>query len=894
MPMLAEWGTDYPTNEFERLCAATLASELDKALGPNSPSVLNNALLDLTDENAKMVDSAEIDLIVIGQRNFYVIDCKNYRVSYEWTARELMRNGRKRTAPFQRLAHNARVLSGPARNGIAHSCQRQNIEIPRYGLTAVVLPAESMGLQDFSRLSGDYKERVFSPRKLARWIIKHEQDSSRPSSDGNLLKWLRPLLQPGDGSLEGPGCTLGAREGDRGGVCFPGNVHTAKFKRPRPRARVHYYWHPPHPSIPPAVAYAREDSHRRNTEAPEFPDHPCIVRSHSYRLGDGTRGTLATFKQETYSLTELTRAIPSKFEPDIGFTVLRDWLEVIQCMHTKGWRINSFDGLGIFLDAEERWRGTILDWTWAKHESLDDDCRPDLICEGMGSFLRGSDWQNFADALRAAQETQSIGLSESTLKGIAALDEVQDRHETRGLFDSLAPTGSRLPHRDVNSDLQERLAMSNDHIADLLRSISDRQSEQSDETDAQLLICLLPPVDNELYPQWRVNQLMQEHVGTRQQAGPLANGEAVEEALQMAARKDARRAENERKIQDLQAALADTEAANRRLRDQQIASNEWRESAPSSFLKRGEFLMERLEKGKAPFSQWTLDSEVGQGNWGTALLAYPLEAEGTPVVIKIPHAKPNTDEEDLLRVWQRETQVACILARRPDHGVASVRLAPINSEEDCDGYIVYDFVDGKELGLWAKGAKVSLQAILKAVREILDTVDRLTNIGIWYTDLSLTNVRIQTPKTNPRPILIDPAPGMFSLPVASDLKKQDISTLDSKSRSALHVSLIGHLLRSLILDPNPISFGENTLSATAPWYPKAKGSGEQHDQVCYDIIKQQVHDKLFGDPRLSHSEANTTRTTDLLFYSTHRLPDLRNPNDLAGMRTIITSVLEGS
>ncbi len=135
---------------------------------------------------------------------------------------------------------------------------------------------------------------------------------------------------------------------------------------------------------------------------------------------------------------------------------------------------------------------------------------------------------------------------------------------------------------------------------------------------------------------------------------------------------------------------------------------------------------------------------------------------------------------------------------------------------------------------------------------------------------------------------------MFSLPVASDLQRQDISTLDSKSRRALQVSLIGHLLRSLILDPNPDSYPVNKPSATDPWHSKAKDSDEQHDQDCYGIIKQQVQERLFGDPRLSHSEANITRTTDLLFYSTHRLPDHRNPDDLAGMRTIITNALEGS
>ena len=175
-----------------------------------------------------------------------------------------------------------------------------------------------------------------------------------------------------------------------------------------------------------------------------------------------------------------------------------------------------------------------------------------------------------------------------------------------------------------------------------------------------------------------------------------------------------------------------------------------------------EYLLGRLEKGLPPFQEWHAPPRlIGEGGFGRVYRCYPSN-DGVPVAVKIPWAKGG-NRKALQGAWEGECRSARDVAYQLASNTSITVPKPLQiAPEGIDAFVVYEFVEGRELGetiaLARKekddGRMSAIQALFIA-DHLAGTVDQLLQFGVRHTDLQPRNVILRKPH---EPVLIDYAP----------------------------------------------------------------------------------------------------------------------------------------
>lgn len=175
-----------------------------------------------------------------------------------------------------------------------------------------------------------------------------------------------------------------------------------------------------------------------------------------------------------------------------------------------------------------------------------------------------------------------------------------------------------------------------------------------------------------------------------------------------------------------------------------------------------EFILGRLEKGLAPFQEWHMKPRlIGEGGFGRVYRCYPSN-DGVPVAVKIPWGK-RRDPAGLRKAWQGECRSARKVAARFASKTSVTVPKPLQiAPEGIDAFVVYEFVEGLELGEAIEQAssvkehqRLSTHQALFIADHLAGTVDQLLQLGVRHTDLQPRNVIL---RNSHEPVLIDYAP----------------------------------------------------------------------------------------------------------------------------------------
>ena len=215
--------------------------------------------------------------------------------------------------------------------------------------------------------------------------------------------------------------------------------------------------------------------------------------------------------------------------------------------------------------------------------------------------------------------------------------------------------------------------------------------------------------------------------------------------------------ERQRRELDDRLAEADRELASL------LEDREWTSGFPADdWSQVDRFVLERLEKGITPFQEWHMKPRlIGEGGFGRVYRCYPSN-DGVPVAIKIPWGK-RRDAAGLRKAWQGECRSARRVAARFASKTSLTVPKPLQiAPEGIDAFVVYEFVEGPELGEAIEGAnstkehqRLSTHQALFIADHLAGTVDQLLQLGVRHTDLQPRNVIL---RSSHEPVLIDYAP----------------------------------------------------------------------------------------------------------------------------------------
>ena len=892
MPRVPEWSSTRPVNNWEREAFEGLQGLLD-----DSFLIANNVVFH-RDRN----DFPEVDIVIVGREDFYLVDCKNLGLPYVWTPRNLSFRDVEFLNPLIRLGDVAKVLGSSLRK---HSGANK-----RLGSTFTLLPNESFAKQNFKGLSREQQNNIGTIRQLADFIQTNEARGRGLHLLRDQRGFFDKRFMP---SNKVPGSAFSIAERiDTPDLPELFNLFQV-FNDDDKRYAI-FYNHPPQPGIPSNLIDKRETSASRNLDElprsrllPRFNQVPSDGRSGQWMLLNAacvqTLPDLLARLANTEDREETHRQIA---------TIFCDWVSLVAQVHGAGWSLRRFESLAAItpVGSGHRSQGTLLDWTWAHHKdhSKDRDTLPfqNVLLHGQSSPCRltdSEDWQAFTHAVTPLVEELflQLDIEDATQPTLRALTELPTgTSEQNALLvlpeeirsKSQGPPGS--DSQQIESELANARSKKN-RLTDefhLLYKRLDRGAEYAEHL-TQLAVNrvhgVTPRASAEVIAdlqQGKVASPSREEIALLEQElreVKETSAETQEKCELLAGRIEA----EERKQLFIQEKLAQRELEIQQLERAQHGNNSWQDDLDSDadMNQVGSFLLSQLQVGSGgqglPPFQLLEDANTQrkrEGCWGRVYKVWPAGRAGSAIALKL--ARHDLDEDrlhDAKEVWQSECEAArrIMTWQTPDDAFVRIREVPAESDR-IQAWIQMDWVDGQPISDYLEKGIYIVKAI-QIIERTARTIQKLEAHGVHFLDLHANNVLLQKGTLNP--VLIDPA-AVYPGCRPPEWVNRSPFGIPTKDRRSGQVFLLAYLLANMLI-PDPLIKASSSGAYLSSIAQQITGEALDHRRVV-DEISPTIFRKICNSKEWmnvsSSPEEDARKLSDLIIYGTDTNPRNRPSN----------------
>ena len=827
MLRVVEWCSTRPVNSWEERAFEYLTRKLPRHFLASHNTILcagGNAF-------------PEIDILIIGDNDFYLIDCKDFSNGYRWTDQNLsmMSNSEiKNSNPFGTLEHNAK----PIRNTIKDKVNATS----RLGIPIVLLPDKSLKEQNLSELNHKQRDRVCSLKELVLLINRHEEGSPQILNLTKSKSLFDNVLQQAN---KLPNSEVVFSEG----VPLPELPQLSRMFNVfdnGAKGLAFFYSHPPQQTAAHSLKVAREDNaYRVNSKLrgdlllPKFnfispenkPGWWCLLNT-----------TIA------HTLNQMTKRLPDMGKADIDNTIsaVFDWIELIRGLHQDGWEINRFENLGTFQPnfTTTRMCGTLLDLSWLTNSdgAMSEDIQPfSNVLMQDGSICKkhpSTDWKLFSN-------------------------EIADL--INGLYKRLEIEGG--PADLLDSISQLRFNPDTAAVYELFPSqIRIRVTYWQDSADPTSIVSRIS-TDNQLSQQ----------LDSIRVSLPRGVDYVASCITELSSHFDCSEL---RLHEEIVAAIHDNEEEITDWRDT-ISEN----ADPNEI---GSALRKRLSSSNngsclPPFESMYNPQTTGmKGRWGEIYQVYPIQGRsGAPRALKlVRNDLPASDVGTAVTVWETECQAARKIINSGITPINIVRFFEVPDEDDENPYwIVMDWIHGAPMSENHLGGKLDVFKTIPIISSITSAIKMLKDNGVNYLDIHPSNIIL---RDEIYPTLIDPAACLprFCPPEWSGIAVTDILKLLSSEVEAGQVFLIANLMLDIIFTKSgDTPLGEALDSFAAGHFENEPNDYE--DDAGLVLLQEKTQDYL----RMHHTsrsripepdiEKFSSQLASLLYYSTSKHPEDR-------------------
>jgi hypothetical protein len=892
MPRVPEWSSTRPVNSWEREAFEGLQGLLDSAF-----LIANNVVF-----HRGQNDYPEVDIIIVGREDFYLVDCKDLGPPYAWTPRNLRFRDVEIRNPLIRLGDVAKVLGSSLRK---HSGTNK-----RLGSTFTLLPNESFAKQNLSGLSREQQNGIGTIRHLADFINANEARGRGLNLLTDQRNFFDLRFKP---SNKVPGSSYSiAEKVDTPGLPELFNLFGV-FNGDDKRYAV-FYNHPPQTGVPSNLIDKREGSASRNLDElprnrllPRFSQVPSDGRCGQWMLLNAARvltlPNLLARLANTESREETHQQVA---------TILCDWISLVSQMHETGWGLRRFESLVALTPAGpgHRSQGTLLDWTWAHHKdhSQDRDTLPfqDVLLHGQSSpcrITKSGDWEAFTHTVTPLVEELFLQLNiedaaKPTLRRLSELPIGTSEPNALGVLPEEIRSRSQGPPGSDSQQIENELATA--------RSKKNRLTDEFDLLDKRL-------AQGAEYAE-HLTQLAANRV---QGVTPRASAEVIADLEQgnvaSASREEIillkqelkEEKENSAETQEKCVLLTErieTGKGKKRVIEEKLAqieleikehkkdlhdNNSWQDDLDSDadMNQVGSFLLNRLQigsgvRGLPPFERLedANTQKRREGCWGRVYKVWPAGRAGSPMALKVARHDLSEDRlRDAKQVWQSECKAArrIMTSPTPDDAFVGIREVPAESDR-IQAWILMDWVDGQPISSHLESG-IDIVKAIQIVEKTARSIRRLETLGVHFLDLHANNVLLQKGTLNP--VLIDPAAVYPGCRPPEWVNRSPLGIPPSDRRSG-QVFLLAYLLANMLIPASSIrvSSGDACLSSIAQ---QITGGVHDHRRVV-DEVYPTILDKICASGewmcQSNSPEKDARELSDLITFGTDTSPDNRPSN----------------
>lgn len=903
MPRVPEWSSTRPVDEWEHEAFESLQGLLDNAF------LLANNVVFHRDHN----DYPEIDIIIVGRKDFYLVDCKNLRAPYVWTPRNLRSDGKEIRNPLIRLGDVAKVLGSSLRS---HSGTNNFL-----GSTFALLPNESFTRQNLRGLPREQRNRIGTINQLVHYI----EDNEALGRGRDLLGYRGFFDQRFKPSTKVPGSSFNISERiETPGLPELFNLFHV-FDDDEKRYAI-FYNHPPQAGLSSILVDRREKSAGRNLD--EIPRNRLLPRL-SQIPSDGRNGQWmllnATGVQTLPGLlAQLDNANDLEDTHRQVATILCDWVSLVSQVHNNGWSPRRFESLAAITPPGpgNRPQGTLLDWTWAHHKDnlKDRDTSPfqNIQLHGHDFPCRLSeteDWKAFAHAVtplvdKLFSQLQIKDAAKHTLQRLRDLpintseqcalqllpEEIRSRSlgppgsDSQQIENDLANLRSKKSSRAAELDLlNKRLTRGAEYAKHLTDLAVNRIQGATPRSSAEVISDLQQ--ENMASASREERTLLEQELKVEKDFSKETHKKCVLLTEQIEA--------GERKQKSIQDELARKELEIRQLEKTQYSNDSWQNELASDadMNQVGFFLREQLQigsggQGLPPF-QHLEDANTQikrEGCWGRVYKVWPAGRAGSPMALKL--ARHDLDEDRLhyaKEVWQSECQAARRIMTWQSTDDAFVRIREVPGK-NCriQAWILMDWVDGQPISNYLESGIEIVKAI-QIIEKTARIISKLETRGVHFLDLHANNVLLQKGTLNP--VLIDPAAVYPGCRPPEWVSRSPLG-IPTRERRSGQVFLLAYLLANMLIPDSRIK----TLSSGAYLSSIAQqitGGIPDHHRVV-DEVSPTIFRKIraSGDwmGLSKNPEEDARKISDLITYSTDSNPANR-PTDIQDFANHLRGIL---
>jgi hypothetical protein len=893
MPRVPEWSSTRPVNNWEREAFEGLQGFLD-----DSFLIANNVVF-----HRDRSDYPEVDIIIVGREDFYLVDCKDLGPPYVWTPRNLSLHDVEIPNPLIRLDSVAKVLGSSLRKHCGAN--------KRLGSIFTLLRNESFAKQNLKRLPREQRNRVGTIRQLVHFI----EDNEARGRGQDLLRYQSFFDQRFRPSNKVPGSTFSIDERiDTPDLPELFNLFQV-FNDDDKRYAI-FYNHPPHAGIPSILIDKRETSASRNLD--ELPRSRLLPRINQVP-SDGRSGqwmllNAASVQTLPDLLARLAKAEDREETHRQVATIFCDWVSLVSQMHGAGWSLRRFESLAAItpVGPGHRSQGTLLDWTWAHHKdhSKDRDTLPfqNVLLHGQSSPCRLSkseDWQAFTHAVTPLVEELflQLDIEDATQPTLRALTELPTgTSEQNALLvlpeeirsKSQGPPGS--DSQQIESELANARSKKN-RLTDefhLLYKRLDRgaaYAEHLTQLARNRVQGVTPRTSTEV-----MADLQQGDVASASREELVLLEQELKEERETSAETQEKcvllteRIETEeRKRLYIQEELAQRELEIQQLERAQQGNDSWQDNLdPDADMNQiGSFLLDRLQVGSGgqglPPFQLLEDANTQrkrEGCWGRVYKVWPAGRAGSAIALKL--ARHDLDEDrlhDAKEVWQSECEAArrIMTWQTPDDAFVRIREVPAESDR-IQAWIQMDWVDGQPISDYLEKGVYIVKAI-QIIERTARTIQKLEAHGVHFLDLHANNVLLQKGTLNP--VLIDPAAVYPGCRPPEWVNRSPLG-IPAKDRRSGQVFLLAYLLANMLIPDSRIKASSSGayLSSIAQ---QITGGDHDHDhRRVVDEISPTIFRKICASrdwmDLSSSPEQDARKLSDLVTYGTDTNPRNRPSN----------------
>lgn len=893
MPRVPEWSSSRPVNAWERESFEGLQNLLDNAF-----LIANNVVF-----HRGKNDYPEVDIIIVGREDFYLVDCKNLGLPYIWTPRSLSFHDKEISNPLIRLENVAKVLGSSLRQ---HSGANKKM-----GSTFTLLPNESFAKQNLRGLPPEQQNRIGTIKQLADFIKANEARGR----GRDLLRDQRFFDQRFKPSNQVPGSAYSIAERiDTPGLPELFNLFRV-FNGDDKRYAI-FYNHPPQSGIPSNLIDKRENSASRTLD--ELPRNRLLPRLIPV-LSDGRSGQWMILNASSVQmLPDLLARLANTEDREETHrqlaTIFCDWVSLLSQVHGTGWRLRRFESLAAItpVGLGHRSQGTLLDWTWAHHKDHpnDRDTIPfqDVQVHGQSSPCRlteAEDWQAFTHAVTplVVELFLQLNIEDATQPTLRELSELPTGTSEQDALQVLpeairsksqGPPGSdsqQIEHelanaRSKKNRLTNEFALLNKRLdrgaayAEHLTQLARNRVQGVTPRTSTDVIADLQQGDVASASREELVLLEQE---LREQKETSA--ETQEKCVLLTERIET----EERKRLYIQEELAQRELEIQQLERAQQGNDSWQDNLdPDADMNQiGSFLLDRLQVGSGgqglPPFQFLEDANTQrkrEGCWGRVYKAWPAGRAGSAIALKLARHDLSEDRlHDAKGVWQSECEAArrIMTWQTPDDAFVRIREVPAESDR-IQAWIQMDWVDGQPISNHLENG-IDIVKAIQIIEKTARTIRRLEQHGVHFLDLHANNVLLQRGTLNP--VLIDPAAVYPGCRPPEWVNRSPLG-IPAKDRRSGQVFLLAYLLANMLIPDSRIKASSSGAYLSSIAQQITGGDHDYDHRRVVDEISPTIFRKICASrdwmDLSSNPEQDARKLSDLVTYGTDTSPGNRPSN----------------